>query len=152
MIIVTEKYLNELLNKGISLKGAWNLTQLKAILPKSEFTNITKGAFPKKGWKFRLIGTKLKQAQIDEFLRFKNRHLAHKTREIPFEKPLESQIRSHMDSIRQEIKGSKSKVVNNWDCSKCIHGLTQSCTDRPKNGCDYFCDAKTDEHGPAYAA
>lgn len=101
-MIVTRENLKDLLEKGISLRGAWNLAQLRAILPKNEF--IKKGAFPEKGWKSRLIGKELKKEQIDEFLRLKDRHLSHKKRDIPGQITLDSEIFSHMKSIRQEIK------------------------------------------------
>ena len=39
-----------------------------------------------------------------------------------------------------------------FDCKKCIHWLSHSCTDNLKDGCTYYYNAKTDEHGPAYAA
>ena len=39
-----------------------------------------------------------------------------------------------------------------FDCKKCIHGLSHSCTDNLKDGCTYYYNAKTNEHGPAYAA
>uniref|UniRef100_A0A6M3KNN5 Uncharacterized protein n=1 Tax=viral metagenome TaxID=1070528 RepID=A0A6M3KNN5_9ZZZZ len=37
-----------------------------------------------------------------------------------------------------------------FDCSKCIHGTTESCTDQPKDGCIYFFDAINNVFGPAY--
>ena len=94
MLIVT----NELLEQGMSLNGAWNSAQLRALGIKTIRNN--------KGWKFRLIGSKVTQDQVNEFLRLTNRHLAHKTRMIPFEQPFDSEARSHMNTIKQEIKQS----------------------------------------------
>ena len=39
----------------------------------------------------------------------------------------------------------------NYDCKICIHGLTESCTDRPKNGCLYFADEVNEIYGPKVA-
>jgi len=61
-----------------------------------------------KGWKYRLIGSKVTQDQVNKFLSLTNRHLAHKTRMIPFEQPLDSEIRSHLNSIKQEIRQSRA--------------------------------------------
>ena len=88
MPIVTK----QLLEQGRSLNGAWNLAQLKALLPEGEFNRSY--AWPAKGWKYRLIGSKVTQEQVNEFLRLKNRHLGHKTRKLPFEQPLESEMYS----------------------------------------------------------
>ncbi|MBE3036966.1 MAG: hypothetical protein IMZ70_07810 [Candidatus Atribacteria bacterium] len=141
MLIVTK----ELIDEGLSINGALNGAQVKVLMPNEKLYC----GFPRSGWRKRLLGTKVTQSQVDEFLRLKNRHLAHKTRKLPPEKPLYKEIYSHMDSIRQEIKESKTEK---YDCSTCIHGLTNSCTDRPDGGCTYYYNAKTDEHGPAYAA
>lgn len=73
-MIVTRDNLEELLNLGISNRGAWNRAQLEAILPENEFTGYGTWSV-QKGWKLRLIGTELTQAQIDEFLRLKNTHI-----------------------------------------------------------------------------
>ena len=142
MVIVTK----DILEKGKSLKGAWNLAQLKVLLPKWEFERNY--AWPAKGWKSRLIGSKVSQQQIDEFLRLKDRHLSHKTRDIPGQKTIESEINSHMSSIKQEIK----EASLSFDCSKCIHGLTESCIDKSEKGCIYFADEINEIYGPAYAA
>ena len=82
MIIVTK----ELLEQGMSLNGAWNTAQLRSILPIHEFTGTGTWSL-RKGWKSRLIGSKVTQEQVNEFIRLKNRHLAQKTRMIPFEQP-----------------------------------------------------------------
>jgi len=55
-----------------------------------------------KGWKHKLIGSKVTQSQIDEFLRLKNRHLGHKTRKLPFQKSFDSDMYSHLNSIKRE--------------------------------------------------
>ena len=94
MLIVTK----ELLEQGMSLNGAWNSAQLKALGVKTIYNN--------KGWKSRLIGSKVTQKQVNEFLRLTNRHLAHKTRMIPFEQPFEKAANSHMASIGRELKHS----------------------------------------------
>ena len=94
----------ELLEQGLSCNGAWNLAQLKALLPQKEFNRPY--AWPAKGWKTRLIGSKVTQEQVNEFLRLTNRHLAHKTRMIPFEQPFELAAKSHMNSIKRELKHS----------------------------------------------
>jgi len=73
-MIVTKKRLDNLLAQGMSLKGAWNSAQIKALVKDEEFI----GGFPRPGWKIRLIGKKISQAQIDEFLRLKNKHLSQK--------------------------------------------------------------------------
>ena len=39
-----------------------------------------------------------------------------------------------------------------YDCQKCIHGLTKSCTDTLNGGCIYFADEIKEVFGPAYAA
>ncbi len=39
-----------------------------------------------------------------------------------------------------------------FDCKKCIHGLTRSCTKTTKVGCTYFADEVNEVFGPAYAA
>ena len=64
---------NELLEEGISSNGAWNLAQLKALLPQKEFARPY--AWPAKGWKQRMIGSKVTQNQIVKFLRLKNKHI-----------------------------------------------------------------------------
>ena len=112
-MIITKENLKKLLAKGASIHGAWNLAQLKAILPKEEFGK-RKGAFPRKGWKCRLIGRELTQEQIDEFVRLKNKHLGHKSRTIPGQRTLDREINSHMRSIGQEIRDSQT----NSDCNE----------------------------------
>ena len=136
-VIVTE----EILEQGVSINGSWSLRQLRLLLTKNEFKG-KKGSWPRKGWKQRVIGTKISKAQLDKFIALKNSHI--KMKDIF----LEEEARSHISSINQEILASKTK----FDCKKCIHGKTESCTDRPANGCTYFYNALTDEHGPAYAA
>lgn len=84
----------QLLEQGMSLNGAWNMAQLKALGVKTIQHN--------KGWKYRLIGSKVTQEQVNEFLRLKNRHLGHKTRKLPFKQPVESEMYSHMNSIKRE--------------------------------------------------
>jgi len=101
-MIVTRDNLNKLLAQGMSLRGAWNSAQLKALMPYEQFHT----GFPRAGWRERLIGKELSQEQVNEFLRLTNRHLAHKTRMIPFEQPFELAARSHMNSIKQELKHS----------------------------------------------
>jgi len=61
--------------------------------------------------------------------------------------------------VAKKSQGRRLKMLqiikeNNleFDCKKCIHGLGGSCTNRPVGGCAYYYNAKTDEHGPAYAA
>jgi hypothetical protein len=139
-MIVTKENLDKLLKEGASIKGAWSSAQIRILVKDEEF----KGGFPYPGWKIRLIGKEIKKEQIDEFLRLKNRHLSHKKRDISGQRTLESEINSHMASIKQEINKDK------FDCSKCIHGLTQSCTDHPDNGCTYFADEVNEVYGPAY--
>jgi len=63
----------ELLEQGLSCNGAWNLAQLKALLPQKEFERPY--AWPAKGWKQRLIGTKVTPRQIDDFLILRNKHI-----------------------------------------------------------------------------
>lgn len=96
------KVTQEILEAGMSLRGAWNLAQLKALLPVCEFERAY--AWPAKGWKSRLIGSEVKKEQIDEFLRLKNRHLGHKTRDIQGQRTLEAEIYGHLDSIKREIR------------------------------------------------
>jgi len=91
MITVTK----QLLEQGMSDNGAWNLAQLKALLPKSEFSRPF--AWPSKGWKYRLIGSKVTKHQIERFLRLKNKHL-ERTGLLAFEGS------SHLRSIKQELK------------------------------------------------
>ena len=40
----------------------------------------------------------------------------------------------------RETAKSMKRLKLSFDCKLCIHGLTESCTDRPKNGCLYFAD------------
>ena len=77
---------NQLLDEGLSFRGAYNTAQLRSILPIHEFTGTGTWSL-RKGWKSRLIGSKVTQEQVNEFIRLKNRHLAQKTRMIPFEQP-----------------------------------------------------------------
>ena len=81
-----------LLEQGMSLNGSWNRAQLQALGVKTIWHN--------KGWKSRLIGSKVTKEQVNEFLRLKNRHLAHKSRDLAGQKTFESEIYSHMKSIR----------------------------------------------------
>ena len=103
-MIVTKENLDELLRQGMSLRGAWNSAQIKALCKNEVFF----GGFPQSGWKGRLIGQNITQAQIDEFLRLKDKHLAHKSRDIPGQRTLESEIYSHIRSIHDEIKQAKT--------------------------------------------
>ncbi len=32
-----------------------------------------------------------------------------------------------------------------YSCKKCIHGLSKCCTDKLRNACEFFCNAKTNE-------
>ncbi len=102
-MIVTPDNLKELLEAGMSLNGAWNSAQLRALLPKEKFNP---DGFPCCGWKQRLIGQKLTESQIDEFLRLKNKHLAHKKRDLPGQKTFESEMYSHLASIKAEIRSA----------------------------------------------
>lgn len=94
MPIVTQ----ELLEQGMSLNGAWNSAQLKALGVKTIWHN--------KGWKSRLLGSKVTQEQINEFLSLTNRHLAHKSREMPEQHKLWQETYSHLNSIKQEIRNA----------------------------------------------
>ena len=38
-----------------------------------------------------------------------------------------------------------------FDCKQCIHGIIDSCTDRPKGGCVYFADEVNEIYGPKAA-
>lgn len=98
MPIVTE----QLLEQGISLNGAWNVAQLKALGVKFG----GKHHFWPAGWKKKLLGSKVTQEQVNEFLSLKNRHLAHKSRDISEQQELWHETYSHMASIRQELKHS----------------------------------------------
>ena len=73
MPIVTK----QLLEEGLSFRGAYNTAQLRSILPIHEFTGAGTWSL-RKGWKSRLLGTKVMQEQVDEFLRLKNKHLSRK--------------------------------------------------------------------------
>ena len=95
MPIVTQ----ELLEQGMSLNGAWNSAQLRALGVKTIWHN--------KGWKFKLLGSKVTQEQINEFLRLTNRHLAHKKREIPSQRSLESEVYRHINSIMKEYQEAR---------------------------------------------
>ena len=68
-MLLTKQLLDGLLDRGASDKGSWNKAQLLAI-----------GVAwpPLYGWKHRMIGTELRQSQIDEFLDLKNAHLEKK--------------------------------------------------------------------------
>lgn len=105
MITVTK----DLLEQGMSLRGAWNIAQLKALLPAKEFKR--RYAWPAKGWKHRLIGSKVTQKQVDEFLALKDRHLAHKKREMATMQMFEKEMYSHIDSMKSEIRASKKDSV-----------------------------------------
>jgi len=69
-----------------------------------EFAGLRKGEFPKKGWAWRAIDREISQAQYEDFLRLKDRHLAHKKRELAGQKELWQETYSHMHSIRDEIR------------------------------------------------
>ena len=43
------------------------------------------------------------------------------------------------------------KLKLSFDCKKCIHGIINSCTDRPKGGCVYFADEVNEVYGPKVA-
>jgi hypothetical protein len=92
----------ELLESGKSLHGSWNIAQLKTILPAREFDRPY--AWPEHGWKQRLIGREISQAQYEEFLRLKDRHLAHKSRKMPEQRELWQENYSHLASIKQESR------------------------------------------------
>jgi len=100
MITITQ----ELLEQGLSDNGAYNLAQLKALLPANEFKRPY--IWPAHGWKYRLIGSKVSEAQLEEFLRLKNRHLAHKKREMPNQRTFGQEMYSYMQSIKEEIRQS----------------------------------------------
>lgn len=64
---------------------------------------------------------------------------------------------SRWQSDKSAKRKAKSRIIMkklglSYDCQKCIHGLTQSCTDTLKNGCIYFADEINEVYGPAYAA
>jgi len=101
MPIVTK----ELLEQGMSFRGAWNIAQLKALLPAREFKRPY--AWPAKGWKHRLIGSKVTQAQVDEFLNLKDRHLSHKKRELATMQMFDKEMYSHIDSMKIELRKSR---------------------------------------------
>ena len=52
--------------------------------------------------------------------------------------------------LKRNIVMAKSmKRLNlKYDCKLCIHGLTESCIDKPKNGCLYFADETNKVFGP----
>lgn len=100
MITVTK----ELLEQGMSFRGAWNMAQLKALLPAKEFKRSY--GWPRKGWKHRLIGSKVTRAQVDEFLALKDRHLGHKKRDLPEQMTFEREMYSHIDNMKVELKNS----------------------------------------------
>lgn len=114
-MIVTE----QILQAGMSDRGAWSLKQLKCLLPAKEFMG-NKGAFPDHGWRKRIIGRNVSKKQIERFLELKNAHLKEKTGQL-FTKPrdVDGEKRKefkdwpgkidyhdylHMQSIKQEIK------------------------------------------------
>lgn len=110
MVTITE----QLLEQGMSDNGALNRAQLDAILPHWEFTGSGTWSI-KKGWKERLIGSKVGKGQIDEFLRLKNKHLTKKRdfeqRGLFEQRPdytkdaeLLPEDYRHMQSIKQELK------------------------------------------------
>lgn len=64
-MIVTE----ELMKEGMSLRGSWSLDQLRIL-----GVSIPLGS----GWRKRLIGSNVSEAQVAEFLRLKNKHMTQK--------------------------------------------------------------------------
>ena len=53
---------------------------------------------------------------------------------------------------RNRLMVKSMKRLNlSYDCKHCIHGLTESCTDRPKNKCLYFADEVNEIYGPKVA-
>ena len=126
MIIVTQ----ELIDKGKSVRGGWSAAQLRVLLPEREFTDCY---FPKKGWQFRAIGTRITQEKADQFLALKDKHIAAGTKPLEFNSAIQ-----------------QNKAAVKYNCKKCIHGLTQSCTEHLVNGCTQFFNAVTGEHGPYY--
>jgi len=67
-MILTEN----ILNAGMSINGGWSVKQLRAL---GLTEKITPGRWFTKGWKWRLIGSKMSLAQIKEFLRLKDAHI-----------------------------------------------------------------------------
>ena len=105
------------LNKGMSLKGAWSKKQLWTILPDWERDDTPGSLGVKKGWKRRILGANVPVEKIQQFWALKDDHIsaADKTGNL-FEQPnkrfwpddLELEPDSpeyeHMQSIKQEIK------------------------------------------------
>ena len=48
---------------------------------------------------------------------------------------------------KRDLKLMK-RLKLSFDCKLCIHGLTESCIDKPKNGCLYFADETNKVFGP----
>ena len=96
MVTVTK----ELLEQGLSWNGCLNGAQIKVLGIKSIWHN--------KGWKSRLIGTQITEQQKKEFLSLTNRHLAHKSRKIPEQQEFWHETYSHLNSIKDEVRRSKT--------------------------------------------
>ncbi|MCJ7497778.1 MAG: hypothetical protein MUO78_06560 [candidate division Zixibacteria bacterium] len=65
---------------------------------------------------------------------------------------IERKLNEKMEKRHLEMIQIMKEDNIKFDCKKCIHGLIESCTDCFVNGCTYYYDAKTGEHGSAYAA
>jgi hypothetical protein len=51
---------------------------------------------------------------------------------------------------KRRQKSMKLMKDQHYDCTDCIHGRTNSCTDNLPNGCEYYSSEITGESGPAY--
>ncbi len=65
----------EFLSSGASWKGAWSERQVRLLGEK-------KGTHNNKGWKDRVIGRNISDANAEEFLRLKDQHLTSKKADI----------------------------------------------------------------------
>lgn len=70
-MVITE----DIIEEGLSSNGCLSLKQVKLLLPQWEVLSLRPGQWPKKGWKFRILGRNVSKEVIAEFLELKDKHL-----------------------------------------------------------------------------
>lgn len=63
----------ELIEQGRSIRGGWNLKQLRALGLSGNYFRSNGGLYS--GWKWDLIGKNVPKENIDNFLTLKDKHL-----------------------------------------------------------------------------
>lgn len=73
MVELTERTLRELFRAGVSKNGGWSNAQMACL-------GVTKGDMALPGWRERLIGTEISEANARQFVALKDVHLKQKER------------------------------------------------------------------------